>query len=579
MMMHVLQQPPVQQSLQDVGGADDRTSKALARISEFSRAFEFNGENQSLEYWQQFVSRFYGASGRFRYRLFQQIKGENKTVDVQTGESKSFELITASLPRFYLGNVEAGVKAMQLSIEPTLGPTTTSNVPLTIECPSVTLMSHYTNGSRVFTRGSIKVTFANDLKFDLLELTSLDFTEDGTLSTISDGASTATTADVKLEGKKKKGSSKRAAVPPKKLPPTIPETVVNEYGIAPKTMRLLEIADVSSKMNELIMFSAHTKMGAIESLAVCAQQLRERQTVLRSRQLSIQSNSPILVNAFATPMLVPQTLQQTSSANTPSTAGGAAGAGGGVAAAGAVTAAKKVLVRASASPRSVKRRPSAAISPSDSGQVSSPREFSAVEDMQGHSTNNAGTPTISHAVMNSAGYIHNNSSTSGAAGPGMMTGLKLELVGSPLQQPIAPASSMTSPVFTPSTLTGAPSTSATPMARKGSKRIRTASMTPNMTTATTTGAGGSEAAGSKGSNAPGGQGRGRSRKQRTLRQHLQRHHLPLPSRRQRRQPWQPLQHRSLDKQREGQVSYQAAVGCMHRVHSWLQERLALVERG
>ncbi len=57
------------------------------------------------------------------------------------------ELVAAALPRLYLKNVEAGVKGMQVMLEQTLGQTGT--LPLTVECPNVSMVSHYLNGSRV----------------------------------------------------------------------------------------------------------------------------------------------------------------------------------------------------------------------------------------------------------------------------------------------------------------------------------------------------------------------------------------------------------------------------------------------
>ena len=47
----------------------------------------------------------------------------------------------------YLKNVEAGVKGVQVMLEQTRGQTGT--LPLTVECPTVSMVSHYVNGSRV----------------------------------------------------------------------------------------------------------------------------------------------------------------------------------------------------------------------------------------------------------------------------------------------------------------------------------------------------------------------------------------------------------------------------------------------
>ena len=57
------------------------------------------------------------------------------------------ELVAPSLPRYYLGNAEAGVKEMQLILDAPIGPAST--LPLIVEYPSVSLVYHYTSGSKV----------------------------------------------------------------------------------------------------------------------------------------------------------------------------------------------------------------------------------------------------------------------------------------------------------------------------------------------------------------------------------------------------------------------------------------------
>lgn len=91
----------------------------------------------------------------------------------------------------------------------------------------------------MFTKGSLKATFTHDLKFDLLEIVSQEFTE--YIPRPVDDPSSSPVPEVKSEGKKK-GSSKRAVALSKKAMPVIPESAINEYGISPKTLRLLEVS-------------------------------------------------------------------------------------------------------------------------------------------------------------------------------------------------------------------------------------------------------------------------------------------------------------------------------------------------
>ncbi|KAI7816941.1 LIM-domain binding protein-domain-containing protein [Gamsiella multidivaricata] len=369
-----------------------------------------------------------------------------------------------SLPRFYLGNVEAGVKELQLILEKSLGQT--SALPFTVQCPSVIVVSHYTNGSKVFSKGALKATFTNEFKFDMFELTSLDFVE--YIQRPLEDSSTSPLMEPKTEGKKK-GNSKRAALLSKKLAQSIPESVVNEFGVSPKTMRLLEVSDVSSKMNELIQYSANTKRRPAESLAAYSQLLRERQPFMRPRQPSIQANPPSMVNNFSTPVLAPALLQpfnQHALMNNVASGG------------------SQSQMRASASPRSIKRRTSVAMSPGESTYMASPTASPAVDDSQPGATD-IETSRLGHTIMHKF--------QGSAPVQGMATGLGLNLVGSPLQAP----SSITSPIFAPSTVVSTPSAAATP-STKSSKRVRTASTAPTLT--------GAGHAGTKGSATGGGNG-------------------------------------------------------------------------
>ncbi|KAG0282357.1 hypothetical protein BGZ97_009016, partial [Linnemannia gamsii] len=226
--------------------AEDVQAKAMLRLAEFGRGLSFNAENETIQFWQRFVSRFYGTAGRMRLTLVHRL----------TGDSKIFELVAPSLPRYYLGNAEAGVKEMQLILDAPTGPAST--FPLIIEYPNVSLVYHYTSGSKVFTKGSLKATFTHDLKFDLLEIVSQEFTE--YIPRPVDDPSNSPVPEAKPEGKKK-GGSKRAVASSKKAMPMIPESAINEFGISPKTLRLLEVSDMFSKMNELLHYTAQTKRG------------------------------------------------------------------------------------------------------------------------------------------------------------------------------------------------------------------------------------------------------------------------------------------------------------------------------
>lgn len=92
----------------------------------------------------------------------------------------------------------------------------------------------------MFTKGSLKATFTHDLKFDLLEIVSQEFTE--YIPRPVDDPSNSPVPEAKPEGKKK-GGSKKGVASSKKAMPVIAESVINEFGISSKTLRLLEVSE------------------------------------------------------------------------------------------------------------------------------------------------------------------------------------------------------------------------------------------------------------------------------------------------------------------------------------------------
>ncbi|KAG0274907.1 hypothetical protein BGZ96_004037, partial [Linnemannia gamsii] len=194
--------------------------------------------NQSIQSWQAFVNRFYSNEGRQKYTL---VNPTNK-------ECKTFEIPVTSLPKLYHTNYQSGVKEMKLTLDGTIEQP--SKAPLIVECDKVSLLSDYTGGSKVMSVGSVRVMFATDYKIDLLEITISDFTE--LIPRPKDDTSESPVIDPKTDSKKKNASKKAAAAAAKNANYSVPESVVNEFGVTHKTMRTLGISDIKSKMPELM---------------------------------------------------------------------------------------------------------------------------------------------------------------------------------------------------------------------------------------------------------------------------------------------------------------------------------------
>lgn len=188
----------------------------------------------------------------------------------------------------------------------------------------------------------------------------------------------------------------------------------------------------------------------LESLASYSQLLRDKHALMRAKQMA---SSPSMSAASVVPMGASTPVQAGSQISTVNNG-----------------APNPSQMRDSASPRAMKRRTSVGISPGDTALRDSP----ALDDPQATMAVGAGTPLSLQA------------STLVGVGPstsGVVTGLGLNLVGSPVPSPL---SAVTSPVFVSSNTANNP-TGTAPSSAKAAKRIRTASATPTLAAATPNG--------------------------------------------------------------------------------------------
>ncbi|KAG0364316.1 hypothetical protein BGZ54_007634 [Gamsiella multidivaricata] len=184
--------------------------------------------NQTIEFWQGFVNQFYATEGRQKYTL---VNSMDKGIKV-------FELPVSSLAKFYHVNCVSGVKEMRMTLDRVVG--LVSKAPLTVECSKVSLLSDYTNGTKVIMNGTVKVVFTQAYKIERLDFTASDYVE--LIPRPKEDLSTSPTLDPKADTKKRP-TSKRAGASNKEASQSVPERVVNEFGVTNKTMRNLEVIE------------------------------------------------------------------------------------------------------------------------------------------------------------------------------------------------------------------------------------------------------------------------------------------------------------------------------------------------
>ena len=64
-------------------------------------------QQNNLEYWQEFVAKFFSPSGTLRLSQF----------SASDNSSKQFEVSTPALARYYWTNFKSGVHSMQMALE------------------------------------------------------------------------------------------------------------------------------------------------------------------------------------------------------------------------------------------------------------------------------------------------------------------------------------------------------------------------------------------------------------------------------------------------------------------------------
>ncbi|GAB5586753.1 hypothetical protein Unana1_01653 [Umbelopsis nana] len=247
-----------QMTTQQAGPAG--VGSAVLRLLQYSENLGPGPQTKEISFWQKVVGDFFSDNGIFRHEM-------TNTQD----EKKVFEIPASLLARFYLTYFQSGAVQMHWTMESTNEFMLTTGS-LAVECAQASLIQYFDNGSQIVLNGRLRVHFSpapvtGTLKIDLLDFSSRGYTE-----YIPRNVLLGLSKHDSLKKDNKNVSSKLDAI----LREMLPECMVNDFGICPRVMRCLEIAEVVASLEELIYYSRMSNTGPLESLKEVSQNIQNR---------------------------------------------------------------------------------------------------------------------------------------------------------------------------------------------------------------------------------------------------------------------------------------------------------------
>ncbi|KAJ3561218.1 hypothetical protein NPX13_g9036 [Xylaria arbuscula] len=86
----------------------------LMQFSEHLSNYQVNKGKEDVQYWQQFVDRFFSKRGVFRLSL--PVTGSDPLSE-EHGPDKQYEIVQGALPRYFYTHFQSGIRQIQLTFE------------------------------------------------------------------------------------------------------------------------------------------------------------------------------------------------------------------------------------------------------------------------------------------------------------------------------------------------------------------------------------------------------------------------------------------------------------------------------
>jgi len=230
------------------------------RLLQYSENLGPGAQTKEISFWQKVVGDFFSDNAIFRHEM----------VNSQE-DRKVFEMPASLLARFYLTYFQSGVVQMHWTMESTNEFMLTTGS-LVVECAHASLIQYFDNGSQVVLNGRLRAQFSTAPATGMLKIDVLDFSSRGFTEYIPRNALLGLSKHDSLKKDNKNVSSKVDAI----LREMLPECMVNDFGICPRVMRCVEIAEVVASFEELIHYSRMSNAGPLESLKEVSQNIQNR---------------------------------------------------------------------------------------------------------------------------------------------------------------------------------------------------------------------------------------------------------------------------------------------------------------
>ncbi|KAI8852566.1 LIM-domain binding protein-domain-containing protein [Chytridium lagenaria] len=251
-----------------------RYHSAISRLHSFLEFMSPTSDKWlNLDYWRSFASEFFSVEGFMTFKLF-----------AASREQKRFDLPRSIIPRHFLILYDCGITKIEMclnrlkevSISPGIG----------LDGEKVTLIHHFSNGTKVISEGTLTIRFTDTFKLDLFEYVSETFSEllprdtlvhfiqrtptlvnafkqsmmasmQAKLNDIYGGTTGIMGLEGVLDEKSFEGFKTCFGQS------VVGDSVVNHFGVPVRTMRCFEITEMVGLMQDLIGRSLESQKGPL----------------------------------------------------------------------------------------------------------------------------------------------------------------------------------------------------------------------------------------------------------------------------------------------------------------------------
>ncbi|KAJ2958639.1 hypothetical protein NQZ79_g5830 [Umbelopsis isabellina] len=238
---------PGQITAQQAGPAS--AGSAILRLLQYSDSLGPGAQTKELSYWHRVISDNFSEEGTFRHDM----------TNHQTEEKKVFEIPNSLLARYYLTYFQSGVVQMNWTLETPMEYMSPTGAWI-VDTPQASLTQFFDNGSHIVLNGRLRVQLSPSPVTGVLKIDLLDYSTRGYTEYIPRNSILGLSKHESLKKDNKNLSSKLDGL----IRDLLPECLVNEFGVCPRVMRCLEIAEVVSSFEDLIHYSRMSNTGPLD---------------------------------------------------------------------------------------------------------------------------------------------------------------------------------------------------------------------------------------------------------------------------------------------------------------------------